>query len=57
MVTDNSADSGKSAESGKPAKKPRTPPTTSRMILWVVGGAVGIYWLGSGIIGLMSGGS
>ncbi|WP_396641520.1 hypothetical protein [Microbacterium sp.] len=53
-MTDNSADSGKPA---KPAKKPHTPPTTSRMILWVVGGAVGIYWLGSGVIGLMSGGS
>lgn len=53
-MTDNPTDSGKT---DKPGKKPRTPASTSRMILWVVGGAVGIYWLGSGIIGLMSSGS
>ena len=55
-MTDNSA-SGTPSNSGKPTKKPRTPPTTARIILWVVGGGIGLYWLGSGVIGLISGGS
>ncbi len=53
-MTDNSADPGKPGGSGK---KPRTPPSTARVLLWAVAGAIGVYWLGSGIIGLISGGS
>lgn len=32
----------------------REPPTKARLALWVVAGAIGLYYLGSGIFGLLT---
>lgn len=32
----------------------RKPPSMNRIALWVIVGGVGVYFLGSGIIGLLS---
>lgn len=33
----------------------RKPPSMNRIALWVIVGGVGVYYLGSGIIGLLNG--
>ncbi|MDJ0349952.1 hypothetical protein [Cryobacterium sp. PH29-G1] len=38
----------------KPDKGGRKPPSMSRIALWVIVGGIGVYFLSSGIIGLLS---
>ncbi|WP_166805356.1 hypothetical protein [Cryobacterium sp. Hb1] len=37
-----------------PDKGGRKPPSMNRIAIWVIIGGVGVYYLGSGIIGLLS---
>lgn len=38
----------------KPNNGERKPPSMNRIVLWVIVGGIGVYFLGSGIIGLLS---
>jgi hypothetical protein len=44
---------GKKDEQGEPEKDPRKP-STSRIVIWVVVGGVGLYLIGSGIYGILT---
>ena len=37
----------------KPDRGGRKPPSMNRIALWVIVGGVGLYYLGSGLIGLL----
>jgi hypothetical protein len=38
----------------KPDKGRRKPPSMNRIAIWVIVGGVGVYYLGSGFIGLLT---
>ncbi|MDJ0375896.1 hypothetical protein [Cryobacterium sp. PH31-L1] len=38
----------------EPDKGGRKPPSMNRIAIWVIVGGVGVYFLGSGIVGLLS---
>ena len=38
----------------KPDKGGRKPPSMNRIALWVIVGGVGVYYLGTGMFGLLS---
>lgn len=42
---------------GKPAKRPPEQPTQVRRMLWLVGLGLGLYLIGQGVWGLLTGGS
>ncbi|WP_166788096.1 hypothetical protein [Cryobacterium glaciale] len=41
-------------DESRPDKGGRKPPSMNRIALWVIVGGVGLYYLGSGIVGLLS---
>jgi hypothetical protein len=44
---------GEDGEQGEPDKDPRKP-STARIVIWVVVGGVGLYLIGSGIVGILT---